>query len=58
MKPDSPGQELSPRVFQMETCTTFSKYYDEVQDCLRLMAGMDQLLPGMKCIFFYYTEND
>jgi len=46
-KPDEPGQELSPRVFRISsTSTTFSQYYDEIQEQLKSIAGMDQLLPG------------
>lgn len=55
MKPNGPGQELSPRVFHIASdSTTFSEYYDEVQEWLKLMAGMDQLLPG-PYVTKYYT---
>ena len=44
-KPDKPGRELSPNVFSISsTSTTFSEYYDEIQELLKSMARMDQLL--------------
>ena len=46
-KPDEPGQELPPREFKISsTSKTFSQYYDEVQERLKSMAGMDELLSG------------
>ena len=46
-KPDEPCQEVSPRVFQISsTSTIFSEYYDKVQERLKSMAGMAELLPG------------
>ena len=45
--PDHPGQELVPRVFHIPAnSTTFGDYYNEVQELLKAMAGMDELLPG------------
>lgn len=50
-KPDEPGCELSPKVFHISsTSSTFSQYYDEIQELLKSMAGMDQLLPGTAII--------
>ena len=51
-KPDEPGREISPRVFRISSSSsTFSQYYDEIQELLKSMAGMDQLLPGT----YYHT---
>ncbi len=47
-KPNKPCEELSPRVFRISSdSSTFGNYYDEVQELLKSMAGMDELLPGM-----------
>ena len=45
-KPSSPHHQLSPVVYHAATSSTFSTYYDEVQDWLQSLAGMDELLTG------------
>ena len=55
-KPDEAGREVPPRVFQISnTSTTFSQYYDEVQEWLKSMAGMDQMLPGTSICMYMHT---
>ena len=46
-KPAKQGEELPPRVFHITPGShTFGKYYDEVQELLKAMAGLDELLQG------------
>ena len=51
--PAKRGGELNPRVFHIPSeSKIFGNYYDEVQDSLKAMAGMDELLPGS----YVYTD--
>ena len=49
-KPDIQEEDLylPPREFHiLSSSPTFEGYYDEVQDLLKAMAGMDELLQGI-----------
>ena len=42
------GEELLRRVFTIPSDSTiFQQYYDEVQELLQLLAGMDELISGI-----------
>ena len=42
------SEELPPRVFHIQPNSgTFGEYYDEVQELLKSMAGMDEFLQGI-----------
>ena len=44
---DEPGQEVPTRVFYISpNSVTFNPYYNGVQDAMKAMAGMDDLLEG------------
>ena len=39
--------EVSPRIFRLSSnSSTFSDFYDKVQDDLKSISGMDELLAG------------
>ena len=41
------GETLPPRVFTVpRNSATFGNYYDEIQEILKCIAGMDELLQG------------
>ena len=45
---DGPELEVPSRVFYVSpTSVTFNQYYNGVQDAMKAMAGMDELLEGM-----------
>ena len=47
-KPENRSEELPPRVFHIQANSgIFSEYYDEVQELLKSMAGMDEFLQGI-----------
>lgn len=42
-----PSGEMKPRVFSIaQSSTAFKRYYDDIQDFLKVMAGFDEMLPG------------
>ena len=44
-KPENRSEELPPRVFHIQPNSgIFGEYYDEVQELLKSMAGMDEFL--------------
>ena len=44
---ENPGQSISARCFHVpHTSATFNAYYNGVQDSLKAIAGMDELLEG------------
>ncbi len=46
-KPDVTGEEIMPREFHLcQDSATFRNYYDDVQQQLKSMAGMDEFLAG------------
>lgn len=50
-KPANEGEEVPRRVFHiLRSSPTFETYYDEVQESLKSMAGMDELLQGV-CVW-------
>ena len=53
-KPVNQGEELPPKVFHIRpNSPTFGEYYDGVQELLKAMAGMDELLQGM---YMYHIQ--
>ena len=53
-KPVKRGEELQPKIFHIvPNSPTFGKYYDEVQESLSSMAGLDELLQGCYSTYIY-----
>ena len=49
---------MPPRIFHiMQNSPTFGDYYDEVQELLKLMAGMDELLQGARIILLLRKDK-
>ena len=47
MRPSGQGTEIAPKVFKIaEDSTVFQEYYDELQDLMKSIAGMDEFLKG------------
>ncbi len=50
------NEELHPRVFTISSDSTiFQNYYDEVQELLQSLAGMDELIPGNRLCLYMKT---
>ena len=47
-RPDFPGKSVLTRQFQIpDESSAFAQYYDDIQENLRLLAGMDEFLAGI-----------